>query len=81
MITVTYTSSGYDPAKVVTRYVRRDPIGKHYLWCEVGADRRYNLRQGRCEASDLPAGVKDKADVQRSELYGAVEWPFSFKYD
>lgn len=78
MITVTYTAKRYKPEEIAQRYVRRDPIGDGYTWCEQWAkNKAYDLRQGTCDASDLPDDVRAAADAQRKQYFGSVEWPLS----
>lgn len=40
----TFTAKGYRPGQVRARYVRANVKGGDYSWCEVGDDRRYDLR-------------------------------------
>lgn len=72
-ITVTSTAKNYSPDKVLKRYVRTD--GARYFWCEVGEDRMYDLRQGRCMASDLPLAVIEAAEKRCGYSPSYVEWP------
>lgn len=72
-ITVTSTAKNYSPDKILKRYVRTD--GGRYFWCEVGEDRMYDLRQGRCEPSDLPISVIEAAEARRGHFPSYVEWP------
>jgi hypothetical protein len=75
MITVTYQSAKYDPALVEKRYVGKGlGKGSPYRWAEVGADRRYDIRQGTCDAEDLPEDLRRKCDMSGGFLY-ATEWP------
>lgn len=69
----TYTSRQYSPDKVRSRYVRRSANG--YQFCEVGDNRRYDLRQGRVDASELPASVKAAADAMAGRAFSYVDWP------
>lgn len=78
MIDTTSTADAYEPGLVRSRYVRAPLVGGgRYAWCEVGDDRRYDLRQGRCDAFDLPDDVRQAADVQRASGVWPyyVEWP------
>jgi hypothetical protein len=70
---VTFTAKGYRPELVTVRYVRAN--GEGYSWCEVGADRRYDLRQGHVEADELPPEVKADADALRGTWPGYALWP------
>lgn len=67
-----YTSKDYAPDKVRARYVMR--MGDQYLFCEVGDDRRYDLRQGTVNASELPAAVRAAADARAGFQPAYVEW-------
>lgn len=76
MIKVTYAATRYTPSAPVTRYVRRDAIGQGYTWCEQSnLNRRYDLRQGTCDASDLPDAIRAEADAARGQAFGYVLWP------
>ena len=74
MIVATSTARHYRPDLVRRRYVKFTR-GDGFRWCEVGDDRRYDLRQGTCAASDLPEPVMDAA-LDRAGFYPPyVEWP------
>jgi len=74
MIVATATARGYRPNQVRTRYAKFIR-GVGFRWCEVGDDRRYDLRQGTCAASDLPGPVMNAA-LDRAGFYPPyVEWP------
>lgn len=68
----TYTSPRYSPDKVLKRYVKR--VGALYHFCEVGADRRYDLRQGIVDAAELPTDVRAKADARAGHWPAYVDW-------
>lgn len=70
---VTYQSSNYAPEKILRRYVRRSSDG--YQFCEVGQDRRYDLRQGTVEADEIPEAIRIKADALKGQYFGYVDWP------
>ena len=71
---VTYIAKGYKPELVIARYVRRSLIDPTvYSFCAVGTDRRYAIRQGLAEASDLPEAVRLAADQNTTVHY--VNWP------
>lgn len=72
---VTSCARGYHPSQVRARYVRAAFDGK-YRWCEVGDDRRYDLRQGTVKAEALPADVREAADARRA----AGVWPFNVEW-
>lgn len=74
-IEVTYTAPSYAPEAVRSRYVRADVKGGGYSWCEVGENRRYDLRQGTVEAGSLPEAVREAADELRGKFPGYVVWP------
>lgn len=66
---VTIQSDKYRPELVRKRYVRVDYQGG-YKWCEVGDDRRYDLRQGTAEPHEVPIEIREAAYERRN-----VEWP------
>lgn len=81
MIRVTYQSKDYRPSDVGVRYVRA-PImsGDLYHWCEVGKPMLpFDIRQGTCDAEDLPPFIRIAADALRGRAYGNVEWPMENK--
>lgn len=73
MITVTSQSKNYAPEAVLKRYVRFD--GETYLFCEVGIDRRYDLRQGTVTEDELPESIAAKARARKGFWPSYVEWP------
>jgi hypothetical protein len=74
-IKATYTSKDYEPGCAVERFARATwPSG--YAWCERDAlNARYDVRQGTCDAADLPADVRERADARLSHAFSYVEWP------
>jgi capsid portal protein len=70
---VTYQSDKYSPDKVLKRYVQR--IGDEYRFCEVGQNRRYDIRQGIVDETELPETVKTAADARSGYFPSHVEWP------
>lgn len=75
MITVTFTAPQYSPNKVRRRYVRAEVAFDGYRWCEVGDDKRYDIRQGTCDTADLPDDVRRAADALRGQTFAYVDWP------
>jgi hypothetical protein len=73
-ITVRYVGRDYDPSMVRKRYVAKGIGGGPYRWCEVGDDRRFDIRQGVCDADDLPEDIRQQCDNYTGALY-ACEWP------
>jgi len=77
MIKVTMQSS--KPLKPkqgeLKRYVRRDSIGDGYSWCEKQTGSPYDRAQGTCDADDIDAAIRAKADAQRGQAFGYVDWP------
>lgn len=69
----TYTSKNYDPKLVQKRYVRYNAYDKTFHFCEVGEDRRYDLRQGLVEQHELPEPVAAEALKYNSSY---VDWPY-----
>jgi hypothetical protein len=70
---VTFQARGYRSADVTARYVRNS--GGEYLFCEVGQDRRYDIRQGTVSGRELPDDVRKAADARRGLWPSYVEWP------
>lgn len=70
----TYTSKNYSPEKVWVRYVMCSVDGT-YRFCEVGSDRRYDLRQGIVDPAELPAHIRRSADERRGTWPAYVVWP------
>lgn len=71
---VTFTAKGYRPENVRRRYVRANIKNGDYSWCEVGDDRRWDLRQGLVAAEDLPDDIRAAADALRGTWLGYVDW-------
>lgn len=62
------------------RFVRASFAGagkpNGYRWCIRGAlNLRYDIQQGTCDAEDLPAEVRERADNLLGHAFGYVEWP------
>lgn len=74
---VTYQSNNYSPDRVTARYVRRSSASGGYDWCEVGEDRRYDVRQGTVEASELADDVRSAADENYKVSMNYISWPRS----
>lgn len=72
---VTYQSKNYSPDQVVKRYVRKASGADNYNWCEVGKDRRYDLRQGTVEADELTDDIRALADEQYKTSCHYINWP------
>lgn len=72
MITVTSQSKNYVSESVLKRYVRFD--GENYHFCEVGFDRRYDLRQGIVTEKELPESIAAKAKARKGFWPSYVEW-------
>jgi hypothetical protein len=71
----TYTSKNYAPDKVRSRYVCK-PLGfLGYHFCEVGENRRYDLRQGVVRPDEIPVEVREAADKRAGFFPPWVEWP------
>lgn len=80
-MTIVVTSGPTDDSSghwVCSRYVKYDGFGV-YRWCEVGEDRRFDLRQGTCAVDDLPLDVAAAAIERRHKgvwpFY--VDWPLA----
>ncbi len=75
-VSVTSCARDYAPDQVRSRYVRYAGAGD-YRWCEVGEDRRWDIRQGCCTVDDLPPNVATAAIARHNEGIwpSYVEWP------
>lgn len=73
MITATYTATNYKPEEVSKRYVRFD--GEVFRFCEVGNDRRFDIRQGIVSRDELPDAIATAASERRGFSPSYVEWP------
>jgi hypothetical protein len=70
---VTYQSKGYSADAVRMRYVKKGIDG--YRFCEVGDDRRFDLRQGTVDQGEIPDGIRELADCRAGHCFSYVEWP------
>lgn len=71
---ITYQAESYKPELIKNRYVRKSAIDNIYYFCEVGEDRRFDLRQGIVEAHELPKDVKAAADEASYSYPSYVKW-------
>lgn len=53
----TYRSPNYKKENVVSAYVRYSSLDDTFNFCEVGEDRRYDIRQGKISIDKLPPDV------------------------
>lgn len=73
-IETTYLAKGHATNDEGDRFVMAVfPSG--YAWCLRGVDRRYDIAQGTCDASDMPDDVRAAADRRRGHAFSYVEWP------
>ena len=73
---VTYQSRNYNQEAVLKRYVKYCPWdGGSFEFCEVGGDRRFDLRQGTVDAGELPSGLADAAIAHEKVSMSYLEWP------
>lgn len=73
-----YQSANYAPDQVRQRYVKPSPFTPgEFIFCEVGDDRRFDLRQGTVDHSELPEDVRSAAEAQRGQAFGYVVWPLT----
>ena len=74
-----YTAPNYSPDQVVSRYVRLSIDGR-FEGCEVGHDRRYNLRTWYLTESEIasltPAQVLRCGEL-RGYTFSYVDWPLT----
>ena len=76
LLTATFTAKGYTPEMVKTRYVRMSILCDRFEFCEVGEDRRYDLRQGVVnDPSIIPVEIRALAEQRRNDAFRYVEWP------
>lgn len=73
-VTVKWQDKNYRPEDVTARYVRIDSDGV-YHFCEVGKNRRYDIRQGTVRYTDVPEAVRTAAVERRGMIQSYVEWP------
>lgn len=74
-IVIKYTAKNYAPERVDMRYVRATHSAG-YAWVERdGLDIRYDLRQGTCDAADIPVSIRESADRLLGHAFNLVEWP------
>lgn len=76
MIRVTYQADSYAPERVLKRYVSYRIVEGEFFFCEVGEDRRYDLRQGYVDATHVPLAIRITAYGQAGFYPPYVEWPF-----
>ncbi len=77
---VTYICKDYRPDMVRKRYVRYAGAYEWH-WCEVGDDRRYDIRQGvSSDMRDFPFQIADAAINLKLDgvIPSWVEWPLGF---
>ena len=73
MITETFRSLKYDPAKLDGRFVQLDRSGQFYwIECQTVNRRRYDTRAGFGEREDFPESVALAAEQRRH----AGVWPY-----
>lgn len=72
---ITYVARSYAPTMTVKRYVQN--AGKlGYKWIEQDQDRkRFDVRQGTVDATELPPDVKAAADAREGFYPSYVDWP------
>lgn len=75
MIVTTHQSRLFEPGRIYRRYVRKDAMGDGYSWCMTSERGKYDVAQGICDASDIPADVKSLADARRGQAFSYVIWP------
>lgn len=74
---MTYATPNYSPDQVVSRYVRLSIDGR-FEGCEVGHDRRYNLRTWHLsegEIASLTPEQVQRCGELRGYAFSYVEWP------
>lgn len=63
-----YKSKTYHPDNVVDAFVRYSPLDDKFYFCEKGADKRYDIRQGEIEYCFLPLVIQNEAK-RRAGVY------------
>jgi len=66
------------PRYVCHAYVRATYNPKIYAFCEVGNDRRFDIRQGSVKASMIPVDIRDKCQSILGQAFSYVEVPKDF---
>jgi hypothetical protein len=73
---VIWQSKDYAPEAILKRYVRYGPWdGGVFEFCEVGIDRRFDLRQGTVTADELPRDLAEAAIAHYEVSMSYLEWP------
>jgi hypothetical protein len=78
---VTHQSKNYSPEAVLARYVKYLPWSGEFEFCEVGRDRRFDLRQGTVEYAELPDGLPEKAILHAERSCSYITWPITRQSD
>lgn len=76
MIRITSQSPTYAPENVRKRYVSYRLSENAFFMCEVGEDRRYDIRQGYVDRQHIPLAIQLAAYDQAGTYPPYVEWPF-----
>lgn len=66
----------YKPENVTKRYVKQLVNGT-FAFCEVGMDKRYDIRQGLVMPEELPESVRNAAIENAKVSVHYVEWPLT----
>jgi hypothetical protein len=72
---ITYQSKNYTAEAILKRYVRKINAEGGYDFCEVGEDRRFDLRQGTVDADELPDSIRAAADEHYKTSRSYIDWP------
>lgn len=62
-------------AETLKAYIRSTETPNEYYFCEVGDDRRYDLRRGVAQSSLIPLEFREKADLIKGKVFSNVEVP------
>jgi hypothetical protein len=72
-----HQAKDYDATKVTDRYVRTDLNGGFWFCEVVGADRRFDVRQGTVDRDELPDWVAKEAEARSGFYPSYVDWPLA----
>lgn len=74
---VTSQTRDFSPDMVRKRYVKAPSTLGSWDWCEVGDDRRFDIRRGTLTPDELPEDVRAAAWERRENGVWPyyVEWP------
>lgn len=75
MIETTYENELHDPDNPTVRYVRYNPNDGKFHWGVTCIRSMSNVKQGTCDAEDLPANIAKTARLRSVIFPACVDWP------